>query len=195
MPDMPRPYATVSPGQLLEVEFVQPDGARALVIGELDAVPEAAGGQAPRIRVCDAQRPPRHGRTLVDPYRKHLRRRLAAEPGVPVTRLLDEIRELGHTGSANLLVRYLNQDRAQTERASPPPRRLVGWIMSKLADLSEHERTHLTEECASTSPRSCARTSARWGLEHQHDARRVRCSNPPRPPRRTTNPPCRSDRS
>ena len=71
------------------------------------------------------QRPPRYGRTLVDPYRDHLRRRLAAEPGVPVTRLLAEIRELGYTGSANLLVRYLNQGRAQAERAVPPPRRLV----------------------------------------------------------------------
>lgn len=30
---------------------------------------------------------------------------------MPVTRLLDEIRELGYTGSANLLVRYLNQPR------------------------------------------------------------------------------------
>lgn len=55
MPDVPRPYATVSPGQLLEVEVVQPDGAHALVVGKLDAVPEAAGGKAPRIRVCDAQ--------------------------------------------------------------------------------------------------------------------------------------------
>jgi hypothetical protein len=30
------------------------------------------------------QRPPRYGRTLVDPYREHLRHRLAAEPDVPV---------------------------------------------------------------------------------------------------------------
>jgi hypothetical protein len=34
---------------------VQPDGGRALVIGKLDAVPEAAGGRALRIVVCDAQ--------------------------------------------------------------------------------------------------------------------------------------------
>jgi hypothetical protein len=40
------------------------------------------------------QRPPRYGRTLVDPYRDHLCRRLAAEPDVAVTRLLTEIREL-----------------------------------------------------------------------------------------------------
>jgi transposase len=94
-------------------------------------------------------RPPRYGRTLVDPYREHLRRRLAAEPGVPVTRLLEEIRELGYTGSASLLVRYLDQGRVQAERASPPPRRLVGWIMSRPAELAEHDRRQLDELLAS----------------------------------------------
>jgi hypothetical protein len=50
-----RPYS-VTPGQLLEVEVVQPDGARALVAGRVDAVPKAVrGGQALRIRVCDAR--------------------------------------------------------------------------------------------------------------------------------------------
>src|SRR4029078_4887539 len=86
------------------------------------------------------QRPPRYGRTLVDPYRDHLRRRLADDPGVPVTRLLQEIRELGYTGSATLLVRYLNQGRAQDERAAPPPRRLVGWIMSRPRELAADHR-------------------------------------------------------
>ncbi|GAA3104863.1 hypothetical protein GCM10010464_80060 [Pseudonocardia yunnanensis] len=93
----------------------------------------------------ELQRPPRYGRTLVDPYRDHLRRRLAAEPGVAVTRLLDGIRELGYTGSANQLVRYLNQGRAHAERTSPSPRRLVSWIMTRSADLPEHERGHLDE--------------------------------------------------
>jgi hypothetical protein len=50
-----RPYALV-PGQLLEVEVVQPNGAHALVRGRLDAVPDAVrGGQALKIRVCDAR--------------------------------------------------------------------------------------------------------------------------------------------
>ncbi len=98
------------------------------------------------------QRPPRHGRTLVDPYREHLRRGLAAEAIVPVTRLLAEIRELGYTGSANLLVRYLNQGRAHAERAAPPPRRLVGWIMSRPADLPEHDRSHLDALLAGCAP-------------------------------------------
>jgi transposase len=95
------------------------------------------------------QRPPRHGRTLVDPFRDHLRRRLAAEPNVAVTRLLDEIRELGYTGSANLMVRYLDQGRARAERVTPAPRRLVSWIMPRPAELPEHERSHLDELPAS----------------------------------------------
>jgi transposase len=97
------------------------------------------------------RRPPHYGRTLVDPYRDHLRHRLAAEPDVAVTRLLAEIREPGYTGSANLLVRYLNQGRAHTERAVPPPRRLVSWIMTRPADLPEHEREHLDELLAACS--------------------------------------------
>ena len=52
---MSRPYATIAPGDRLEVEVVQPDGGRALVVGKLDAVPKAAGGRAMRIVVCDAQ--------------------------------------------------------------------------------------------------------------------------------------------
>jgi hypothetical protein len=49
------PTYKICPGDRLEVEVVQPDGGRALVVGTLDAVPEAAGGVALRIRVCDAQ--------------------------------------------------------------------------------------------------------------------------------------------
>jgi transposase len=91
------------------------------------------------------QRPPRYGRTLVEPYRNHLRRRMATEPGVAVTHLLQEIRELGYSGSANLLVRYLAQGRADAERTSPSPRRLVSWIMTRPADLPENDRDHLDE--------------------------------------------------
>jgi hypothetical protein len=49
-----RPYS-LAPGQLLEVEVVQPDGGRALVVGKLDAAPESAGGRALRSRVCEAE--------------------------------------------------------------------------------------------------------------------------------------------
>ena len=49
------PIYRIRPGDRLEVEIVQADGGRALVVGKLDAVPEGAGGLALRIRVCDAQ--------------------------------------------------------------------------------------------------------------------------------------------
>ena len=55
VPGHRRPYATLSPGQRLEVKVVQRDGGRALVVGKLDAVPEATGGQALRIVVYDAE--------------------------------------------------------------------------------------------------------------------------------------------
>jgi len=45
----------ICPGDLIEVEVVQCDGGCALVVGKLDTVPEAAGGRALRIVVCDAQ--------------------------------------------------------------------------------------------------------------------------------------------
>ncbi len=50
-----RPIYRIRPGDRLEVEVVQPDGGRALVIGTIDSAPETAGGLALRIRVCDAQ--------------------------------------------------------------------------------------------------------------------------------------------
>lgn len=84
---------------------------------------------------------PRYRPTLVDPYREHLRTRRAAEPGVPVTHLLREIRELGYTGSANLLVRYLNQGRAEGDRPVTTPRRLARLLLTH----PEHLRTKDTD--------------------------------------------------
>jgi hypothetical protein len=49
------PPTRSAPGDRLEVEVVQPDGGRAVVVDKLDSVPEAAGGRALRIVVCDAQ--------------------------------------------------------------------------------------------------------------------------------------------
>ena len=97
----------------------------------------------------DLHRPAQYRRTLVDPYRDHLRRRLAEEPGVAVTRLLGEIRQLGYPGSANLLVRYLKQGRAHADRTPPSPRRLVSWIMTRPADLPAHQHRHLDDLLAS----------------------------------------------
>jgi hypothetical protein len=45
----------------------------------------------------------RHRFTLVDPNRDDMRGRRADEPAVPITLLLAEIREVGYTGSTNLL--------------------------------------------------------------------------------------------
>ena len=78
-------------------------------------------------------RPPRYGACPVDSHRDLVRQRLAEK--VPVPRLLAEIREHGYTGSANLLVRYINQGRADPERVAPAPRRLVSRLMSRPADL------------------------------------------------------------
>jgi hypothetical protein len=49
-----RPTYAICSGDRIEVEVVQPDGARALVVGKLDAVPESAGRRALRIVVRDA---------------------------------------------------------------------------------------------------------------------------------------------
>ena len=49
-----RPYSLM-PGQRLEVEVVQPDGGRALVVGVLDSVPDTSHGRALKIKVCDAR--------------------------------------------------------------------------------------------------------------------------------------------
>jgi hypothetical protein len=90
---------------------------------------------------------------------------------VPVTRLLAEIRELGYSGSANLLVRYLNQGRAGAERAAPPPRRVVGWIMSRPADLPEQERRHLDELLAACPP-------LKWpDRRHQHQVQALEATD------------------
>ena len=49
------PGPEICPGDGIEVEIVQADGGRALAVGKLDSVPEAAGGRALRIVVCDAR--------------------------------------------------------------------------------------------------------------------------------------------
>jgi transposase len=74
---------------------------------------------------------PRYRPTLVDPYRDHLRTRRATDPAVPVTPLLHEIREQGYTGSANLLVRYLNQGRAEGDRPVTTPRRVTRLLLTR----------------------------------------------------------------
>ena len=98
-------------------------------------------------KVEELLRPPQYGRCLVDDYRDLVRRRLTEQ--VPVTRILAEIRQHGYTGSHNLLVRYINQGRADPDRATPSPRRLVSWLMSKPENLPDHRRRHRDDLIAS----------------------------------------------
>jgi hypothetical protein len=94
-------------------------------------------------------RPPQFRPCQVDPFRDHLRIRRAAGP-VPTTTLLEEIRAMGYTGSANLLVRYLNQGRHQQPLPAPSIRRLTGWIMTHPDHLRGQDRAHcdqLTSVC------------------------------------------------
>ncbi|MGW6413290.1 hypothetical protein ACWF95_40315 [Streptomyces vinaceus] len=65
-------------------------------------------------------RTPTYRPGLVAPYRDHLRERRAEDPAAPTTHLSAEIREMGYTGSANLLVRYINQGRVEADHATLP---------------------------------------------------------------------------
>ena len=77
------------------------------------------------------QRTPQYRPTLVDPYRDHLRKRRAEDPAVPVQHLLREIRELGYQGSSNLLVRYINQGRAEGDRPHLSPRQAARILLTR----------------------------------------------------------------
>jgi transposase len=91
------------------------------------------------------QRVPKYRPTLIDPYRDHLRRRRAEQPGVPVTQLLAEIRQLGYPGSANLLTRYLNQGRAEDKQQHLSPRRAACLLLTRPANLTDRQREHLDQ--------------------------------------------------
>ena len=77
------------------------------------------------------QRVPKYRPTLVDPYRDHLRKRRAEEPGVPVRYLLREIRQRGYQGSSNLLVRYINQGRLDSDRPHLSPRQAARILLTR----------------------------------------------------------------
>ncbi|MEN1891233.1 ISL3 family transposase [Streptomyces mirabilis] len=102
------------------------------------------------LRIAPAYRP-----TLVDPYRDHLRARRAADPAVAVTQLLGEIRELGYTGSANLLVRHLNQGRAEGDRPVTTPRHASRLLLTNPENLRPKEAT-LLEKIANACPEMTA---------------------------------------
>jgi transposase len=96
------------------------------------------------------QRVPKYRPALVDPYRDHLRKRRAEEPGVPVTQLLREIRELGYPGSMNLLARYISQGRVEADRPHLSPRRAARILLTRPDHLTagQHETlAGLTAAC------------------------------------------------
>lgn len=97
------------------------------------------------------RRAPRYKTTLVDPYRDHLRRRRAEDPAVPVTHLLREIKELGYTGSANLLVRYLTQGRAEGDKPVTTPKRFARLLLTCPENLRDKD-TALPRELAAACP-------------------------------------------
>jgi transposase len=90
-------------------------------------------------------RAPRYRPTLVDPYRDHLRARRAADPAVPVTLLLTEIRELGYAGSMNLLYRYITQGRVEADRPHLSPRRVARLLLTRPDALSDDQRALLAK--------------------------------------------------
>lgn len=98
---------------------------------------------------------PAYRTTLVDPYREHPRRRRAEEPAVPVTHLLEDIRESGCTGSANLLVRYLNQGHAEGDRPVTTPRHPGRLLLTDPENLRPKEAT-LLEKIAAACPETTA---------------------------------------
>lgn len=96
------------------------------------------------------QRVPKYRPTLVDPYRDHLRARRTEEPGVPVTQLLREIRELGYQGSSNLLHRYLDQGRHLDDQPHLSPRRAARLLLTEPQNLTTEQSStcdRLTSSC------------------------------------------------
>ena len=104
-------------------------------------------------------RPPRYRATLAGPYRDHLRARRAEDPAVPVQLLLAEIRELGYTGSMNLLYRYITQGRVEADRPHLSPRRATRLLLTRPDALSDSQRALLGELAA-----ACPEMSTLAGL-------------------------------
>lgn len=100
-------------------------------------------------------RAPGYRPTLVDPYREHLRTRRANDPAVPITTLLQEIKALGYTGSANLLARYITQGRVESDHAALSPRRAAALLLTNPSHLRKHQ-LQLREKLAAACPQMTA---------------------------------------
>ncbi|MFJ9681896.1 hypothetical protein ACIRP2_28160 [Streptomyces sp. NPDC101194] len=76
----------------------------------------------------------------VDAHRDHSRRRRAEEPGMPAKRVLEEIRDLSHTGSLNPLHQYVGQGRLEGDRIMRSPRRVATWTATRPENLPDKTR-------------------------------------------------------
>lgn len=85
-------------------------------------------------------RAPKYRPTLVDPYREHLRQRREHDPATPVQHLFREIQDLGYRGSLNLLHKYINQGRVESDRPAISPRRLARYLLAHPDHLKDHQR-------------------------------------------------------
>ncbi|QCX82937.1 Transposase (plasmid) [Streptomyces sp. YIM 121038] len=85
---------------------------------------------------------------LVDPYRDHQRERRKANPAEPVTHPLQETRESGCTGSTNLLVRYLNQGRAEDDRPVTTAHQATRLLLTHPEKLRRKDATLLQQTAA-----------------------------------------------
>jgi transposase len=98
---------------------------------------------------------PQYRPTLVDPYREHLRKRRAEDPGIAQAQLLREITALGYKGSANLLARYINQGRVEADHANLSAKKAAGLLLADPATLEEKQIT-LRGKLAAACPEMAA---------------------------------------
>ncbi|MCY0963469.1 ISL3 family transposase [Streptomyces sp. H27-H5] len=104
------------------------------------------------------RRAPRYKPTLVDPYRDHLRTRRTEDPAIPVLQLFREIKELGYTGSLNLLYRYITQGRAEDDKPVTTPQRFARLLLTRPENLRDKDTAllrELTEACPETTELTC----------------------------------------
>lgn len=65
------------------------------------------------------------------------RNRPPAEPGT------EQIKQLGYSGSLNLLYRYITQGRVESDRPAISPRHLARYLLTRPDKLAEHQRERL----------------------------------------------------
>jgi hypothetical protein len=72
------------------------------------------------------------------------------DPAVPALQLFWNIKELGYTGSLNLLYRYITQGRAEGEKPVTTPQRFAGLLLTRPENLRDKDTALLrvlTEAC------------------------------------------------